>query len=431
MQNKAVTFSVTALFISAFRPKPGFPANENYMPMLSSPYIKLVCFAIFLISLRGQAQVVESDERAILNVDEGINFSKDSLFLMNLRFRMQNRAGFNTLSRDNFQVDKYEMRVRRLRLRFDGFVLNPKFQYYIQLAFSKADLNLEDQNIAHPVRDAILYYVINKNFYMGFGQSKLPGNRQRVNSSGNLQFADRSSVNSLLTLDRDFGFFGYYTFYLRPSILQLKGAITTGDGRNASAINDGLAYTGRVEFLPFGAFLNVGDYSEGDIEFEPKPKLSIGVSVSKNKKASLTGGQLGQELYETRDLNAFIVDVIFKYKGWAASTEFLSRNTIDPITSNEQGDLRYVVTGYGINTQFSRMVSRKTEIAVRYAFLQPKLEIAELQDSIDETLIGITRYLNGHRIKIQGNIGYRWLSKKGDANGDNSLTGMFQVEFGI
>src|SRR5690606_1479421 len=138
-------------------------------------------------------------------------------------------------------------------------------------------------------------------------------------------------------------------------------------------------------------FLNVGDYSEGDIEFEPKPKLSIGVSVSKNKKASLTGGQLGQELFETRDLDAFMVDAIFKYNGWAASSEYLSRNARDPITSNEQGDIRYVVTGYGINTQMSRMVSRKTELAVRYAFFQPRVEISEIQDSIDEALIGITR----------------------------------------
>src|SRR5690606_34645715 len=125
-----------------------------------------------VLSFGANAQLVESDERAILSVDEGINFTKDSLFLMNLRFRMQNRAGFNTLSGDNLEVDRFEMRVRRLRLRFDGYVISPKFQYYIQLAFSKADLNLEDQIIAQPVRDAILYYNFNDNFYVGFGQSK-------------------------------------------------------------------------------------------------------------------------------------------------------------------------------------------------------------------------------------------------------------------
>lgn len=397
----------------------------------SKPVLLLGLCLAFSISA-AQAQFVESDERAILSVDEGINFTKDSLFLMNLRFRMQSRAGFNTISGDDLEVDKFDMRVRRLRLRFDGYVLSPKFQYYIQLAFSKADLNLEDQVIAQPVRDAILYYTFNDNFYIGFGQSKLPGNRQRVNSSGNLQFADRSIVNSMLTLDRDFGFFGYYTIRMPESILMLKGAVTTGDGRNASAINDGLAYTGRMEFLPFGAFENSGDYSEGDLEYEETPKLSVGAAFSKNFKATKTGGQLGEELYGTRDLTSVIFDAIFKYRGWAASSEYISRNTEDPITINALGDTRHVVTGYGINTQLSKMVSRKTELAVRYAFVKPDEEIESVQERMDETLLGVTRYLNGHRIKIQGNVGYHW------ADGDESLehhgnnwTAMLQVEFGI
>lgn len=115
------------------------------------------------------AQIVESDERAQMNVDEGLSFSKDSLFLLNFRFRMQNRAGINTLSGDELTVSDFEMRVRRLRLRFDGFVGNPKLQYYIQLAFSKADLDLETTAIAQPIRDAVLYYFVNDNFYVGFG----------------------------------------------------------------------------------------------------------------------------------------------------------------------------------------------------------------------------------------------------------------------
>lgn len=395
--------------------------------------------AILLLSLVmlftaevAQAQFVESDERANLTVDEGINFSKDSLFLMNLRFRMQSRAGFNTISGDDLGIDEFEMRVRRLRLRFDGYVLSPRFQYYIQLAFSHSDLNLEDQDKAQPVRDAILYYTFNDNFYIGFGQSKLPGNRQRVNSSGNLQFADRSIVNSTLTLDRDFGFFGYYTFKMPESIFMLKGAITTGDGRNASAINNGLAYTGRAEFLPFGAFENSGDYSEGDLEYEETPKLSVGAAFSKNFKATKTGGQLGQELYGTRDLTSVIFDAIFKYRGWAASSEYISRDTDDPITTNNLGDTRHVFTGYGINTQLSKMVTRNTEVALRYAFVNPEEEIESVQDRMDEALVGVTRYLNGHRIKIQGNVGYRW--REGDqslSHPGNNWTGMLQVEFGI
>lgn len=396
--------------------------------------IALLSILFFKTSVLIQAQTVESDERALLNVNEGIRFSKDSLFLMNFRFRMQNRAGFNSIyDGDNLSIEQFEMRVRRLRLRFDGYVMSPKFQYYIQLAFSKADLDLETGDIAQPVRDAILYYNVNQNLYFGFGQSKLPGNRERVISSGNLQFADRSIVNGLFTLDRDFGLFGYYTLRTKKSSLfLLKGAISTGDGRNASAFNNGLSYTGRVEFLPFGAFTNSGDYSEGDLEFETKPKLSIGITLSENQKAFRAGGQLGAELYEARTLNSFIADAMFKYQGWALMSEYMSRSAVDPVTRNDQGDVRFAVVGRGVNTHLSKMISTKSELAFRYAFVVPDEAIETFQDRIDETILGYTHYLNGHRIKVQANIGYRWLEGLSQIeNASNSWTGLFQVEFGI
>ena len=56
----------------------------------------IACVALVL-SFGASAQIVESDERAILSVDEGINFSKDSLFLMNLRIMMHNSAGLKTV----------------------------------------------------------------------------------------------------------------------------------------------------------------------------------------------------------------------------------------------------------------------------------------------------------------------------------------------
>ncbi|MCH7397092.1 OprO/OprP family phosphate-selective porin [Belliella sp. DSM 107340] len=397
--------------------------------------IAAVFIILFLIGVNDiHCQTVESDERALLNVDEGIRFSKDSLFQMNLRFRMQNRAGFNSIyDGENLGVEQFEMRVRRLRLRFDGYVLSPKFQYYIQLAFSKADLDLETGDIAQPVRDAILYYTINKNLYLGFGQSKLPGNRERVISSGNLQFADRSIANSLFTLDRDFGLFGYYTLRTRSqSIFLLKGAISSGDGRNASAVNNGLSYTGRIEALPFGVFRNSGDYSEGDLEFEPLPKLSVGITLSENQKAIRTGGQLGAELFQARTLNSLIVDAMFKYQGWALMSEYMSRSTKDPITTNEVGDVRFVIVGKGVNTHVSRMIGPKSELALRYAFVVPDKSIDMYLERVDESLIGFTHYLNGHRIKIQANLGYRWLEGLYQIeNSGNSWTGMFQVEFGI
>lgn len=405
--------------------------SEKYKSLVQ--IVLLIVFFLLLNPISVISQSVESDERALINIEDGIRFSKDSLFLMNFRFRMQNRAGFNTLDGDDLAINEFEMRVRRLRLRFDGFILNSKFQYYIQLGFSKADLDLETSDIAQPLRDAILYYFVNSNLYFGFGQSKLPGNRQRVISSGNLQFADRSIANAAFNIDRDFGFFGYYTKGIgNISLLQLKGAVSTGEGRNSSIGNNGLAYTGRVEFLPFGRFTNMGDYSEGDIEFENVPKFSLGMTYSANYKANRTGGQIGPSLFEVRDIYTFIIDGIFKYRGNSILMEYMNRSSPDPLTRNGEGDVRFVQAGRGFNVQLSRMFSPESELGLRYSFVDPHQSLDLYQERVDEALLGYTYYIKGHRIKLQGNIGYKWLEGLFDFdNASNSWTGLFQVEFGI
>ncbi|GAB3223232.1 porin [Algoriphagus aestuariicola] len=375
----------------------------------------------------------ESDERALIKVDKGISISKDSLFLMNIRFRMQNRFGIRTESGEDLSIEQTDFRVRRLRLRFDGYVLNPRMQYYIQLGFSKADLDLESGGYAQPIRDAMIYYFFDKNFYVGFGQGKLPGNRERVVSSGNLQFADRSIANGVFTLDRDFGFFGYYTLPTKGRAnYQLKGAINTGEGRNPSPGDGGLSYTTRFEYLPFGTFLNSGDYSEGDLEFEPRPKLSIGVTYNYNDEAVRARGQLGSSLYEARDLQVYIADAMFKYMGWAVMAEYFKRTTTDPFTHSDAGDIRVVWVGTGNNLHLSRMISRKSELALRYAAVRPDLEVEAYENRVEEAALGYTQYLNGHRIKMQGNVGYSWANRELDLiETSNFWFATFQVEFGI
>ncbi len=96
------------------------------------------------------------------------------------------------------------------------------------------------------VRDAIVYYVPNATWNIGFGQTKIKANRARINSSSALQFVDRSIVNSEFNLDRDFGFFGEYNMRHGEGFnLSAKGSVTLGEGRNwGSSPTGGLAYTG-------------------------------------------------------------------------------------------------------------------------------------------------------------------------------------------
>lgn len=113
----------------------------------------------------------------------------DSLFQFNIRFRMQNRMSY--LQNDSGE-EIFDGQIRRLRLRFDGYVGNPKFLYAIQLSFAPGDVGSirEGENV-NIIRDAVVFYRPNRNWTFSFGQTKLPGNRQRINSSGALQLVDR------------------------------------------------------------------------------------------------------------------------------------------------------------------------------------------------------------------------------------------------
>lgn len=144
-----------------------------------------------------------------IEVGKGITFRpKNDRFELTMRFRMQNLLALSF--DDDFSLTETDARVKRLRLRFDGYVYSPKLVYSIQLGFTGYDAEVLPNGNMNIVRDAIVYYVPSPKWNIGFGQTKIKANRARINSSSALQFVDRSIVNSEFNLDRDFGFFGEY-----------------------------------------------------------------------------------------------------------------------------------------------------------------------------------------------------------------------------
>lgn len=374
------------------------------------------------------------------NYSNGLGFATpDSSYSLNLRFRMQNRAMMNTVSDEDLQPGSFEARVRRLRLSLTGHVVNPKLSYYIQLSFSRGDMDWSvtdatSQNVSpNVVRDAVIFYKPTKKLQLGFGQTKLPGNRQRVISSGSQQFYDRSIVNAAFTPDRDFGFFANYTLHgAGKSLTIFKGAITSGEGRNSSLSNAGLAYTGRVEFLPLGAFTNGGDYLEGDVMREQKPKLSIAGGYMLNDLAVRTGGQLGKDLYGAKSFHLFMADLVFKYQGFAFSSEYIRRHADNPYVIGTDKKTRLVQTGDGINNQVSYCFKSMWEVALRQALVSPHQNVLKDVNQTEQYAVGVTKYLNKHKVKTQFNVIYnreRNLARQKNLN--NYFSAVFQVELGI
>lgn len=334
-------------------------------------------------------------------------------------------------------ASEYELRIRRMRLRLEGFMYSPKLLYFVQLSFSRGDMdwNIRETSTINTspnvVRDAVVYYRPVPSLLLVFGQTKLPGNRQRVVSSGEQQFAERSIANAAYNIDRDFGIQAFYSNQVGGFFYRVKGAISSGEGRNIVTTDNGLAYTGRLELLPLGKFKNDGDYFEGDLEREETLKVSLAGGMSHNQKARRTGGQIGGDLYEQRDMNTYIFDGILKYRGFALYAEHMAREADNPFTANQAGDARYILTGTGQNFQASYIFKNNLELAGRYARVSPAAEVQTVARQETNYVAGLTKYLRWHRLKLQTNIYYNTYRHYPTNTTTDSWSGGFQIELGI
>lgn len=358
--------------------------------------------------------------------------SPDSIFQLNIRFRIQNRATYLQNEDEEAAIDG---QIRRLRLRFDGYVGNPHFLYALQLSFAPGDVGeiQEGENI-NIIRDAVIIYRPNKNWNIAFGQTKLPGNRQRVNSSGALQLTDRSINNARFTIDRDFGVQVYNMHeWMDKFSYNFKGAITMGEGRNSTDEPDnGLAYTGKVELFPFGAFSSDGTYFEGDQKREQKGKLLLSGAYQYNDKARRTQGQLGDDLFEKRDMQSILLDGMFKYDGWSLMAAYMQRISKDPVTVNplDDTDIKYAFTGHGFDYQASYLFPSNYELIGRFSTQKVHNDIRTLAPDTNQYTIGLTKYIWEHAFKAQMEFTLDDLSYFDGSSRQNWYV-RFQVEMGI
>jgi hypothetical protein len=370
------------------------------------------------------------------NFGKGLGLtSPDSLFQFNIRFRMQNRATFYS---DEGQDPYINAQIRRLRLRFDGFVGDPRFLYVIQLSFSPQDHGtIESGDNINIIRDAVFFYRPNTRWNIGFGQTKIPGNRQRINSSGALQLTDRSINNSRFNVDRDFGLHIYYLHEkLKGFGYNFKGSITTGEGRNFTSQDDmGLAYTAKAEIFPFGSFTRNGAYFEGDLMREKTPKLMLSAAYQFNHDALQTQGQRGDALYQPKNLHYVFLDGVLKYQGWALQSAYMQRYTeSSPITydllDTSGTTFNYALIGRGYDTQLSYIFKNDFELIGRYSYSLPGKKIRALVGEVNQYTFGVSKYLKEHSFKLQAEITTEMVDFNGRPQQQNWY-GRIQVEIGI
>ena len=347
-----------------------------------------------------------------------INFiAKDSSFSVKFAPRIQSRYQSEwSYNGEDYDPADVNFSVRRARLKFGGFAFSPKLKYKIELGLSNRDIsgaNVYNRNTPRYILDAVVMWNFHENFELWAGQTKLPGNIERVVSSANLQLIDRSLLNSKFNIDRDMGIQLRHKLRLGGNwIIKEKFSISQGEGRNITEGNiGGLQYTSRLELLPFGEFSSKGDYSQGDLKREKSIKAMFGFTYDINENAVKSRSNMGSYLIQSSgglfetDITTIFLDGVIKYNGFALTGEYANRDADQIEALEEDGRTKtgaVVGAGSASNIQGSYLFKNNFEITARYTNINFK-EITRLSD-LKQITFGVSKYVVGHSLKIQADI---------------------------
>lgn len=393
--------------------------------------IALPALAI-LLSLPVQSQEITENRfgKGIINV-----VARDSSYSLVFAARFQSlfSSQWEFPHYDEFESGESNFLIRRARMKFDGFAYSPKLVYKIELGLSNRDISgasVYTGNTPRYILDAVLKWNFYENFELWAGQAKLPGNRERLISSGNMETVDRSLLNSRFNIDRDMGLQLHHHILLGNTFMIREAfSFAQGEGRNVTTGNiGGYQYTTRLDILPFGDF---SDYSGADLKRETTPKLAIGFTYDYNQNAVRTRSNSGSYmvndtgLFET-DINTVFVDAMFKYRGWSMMAEYSHRTADNAIAMNSDGTPTgdVVNVGEGINFQTGYVFKNNLQVLGRYTNISLDKEITGAGIETQYTL-GLSKYLVGHKLKVQTDVSLNDYEN----NINNSLMYRLQIDF--
>ena len=119
-------------------------------------------------------------------------------------------------------------------------------------------------------------------------------------------------------------------------------------------------------------------------------------------------------LYKT-DITTLFADAMFKYKGFSFMGEYALRDAGSAIAieedGTETGDI--VSVGNSINSQMSYLLKSNIEFTARYTTVRFD-DITGLGDR-DQYTLGVSKYIVGHKLKVQTDISYFTLNGNDNA----------------
>ena len=264
-------------------------------------------------------------------------------------------------------------RVRRGRVALSGSAYE-HFDYALQLELAGPSVNLIDANVrVRPVPFMTLW----------LGQGKAYFGRQQLVSSRDLNFVDRTLVDDRFSMGRQIG--AAALFENDEETLEVNVGVYNGTGINAPNPGGSYLSVGRIVWTPFGEYGPV----ESAHDYPDMPRLALGGSVARNTVGTGPG-----RVRVTR----FNVESAYMVRGFNAMAE-VYRERAAPA----DGASASWTTGWYVQPGFL-LPDRRYEIAGRYGAISPSGTDAD----VTELGVALSRYLSGHRAKIQGDVRRIW-----------------------
>lgn len=389
---------------------------------------------------------------------EGITFTGNSGYSLELSGYVQPYVEFRADTDPSQSEVLMRARLRRARLRLSGKAVQEKIEYRLQ--FDLSGVAEDGDGKGTPLMDAWIAYNLTKRIKLIAGQKATPtDNRELTMGSQTLQLVERSRLTSAFSSIREFGLYAEGSFKTgRGSYLRPQFALTNGDGINVfAADHGGLKVGGRIDFLPFGLFTNLGQFRQADIMRENTPKFVVGVHYSQNfGMSSRRGRESGTILYLNDSLEESLpnytkygIDFLFKYKGFSMIGEFIGstasvptditlrvRNDgstsssflVDGVQDVENYVKSRMILGKAFNLQMGYVFKNRISIDARYTHIDADqysfLNNGTFYSRPNHYTLGLTKYFTrGYGFKIQGDVTYTETSQLSNDIFGNPIAG--------
>jgi phosphate-selective porin OprO and OprP len=297
---------------------------------------------------------------------------------------------------------RQRLQLRRARVLLGGYP-SDDVELRVELGFSPADLDLDEQRRATPLLDAYVDFNYLRDASVRVGQYKLPYSRQRAISSGDLQLVERSLANGEFSLDRDLGVALFSEDLAGLDRLQYSVGVYQGEGRDAFAWSDfGLLYMARFEVLPLGIF---DDEFVTDFERRDDPALSLGLGYAYHDDAQRDRGGSGATPADggTTNMHHVTADVLLKCAGFSMFWEGYARRGRRVVSGRVAGDASVEPPrdGVGMSVQTGYMLPpMPLELVARASTRFPFDERSSLR-SRTSLQGGLSWYIDRHPLKLQ------------------------------